>query len=211
MNKKLFWYGVLSVALLAEAQSTVAGGLGVRGGMLTPVAGSYNATLSTAELLDRGSSYGLFLRQQVGKHYGIEAAVDLGWAAFAPEHRQEQGMTPHFVLPAVTFSNVLRLPLGPVAPYGVAGVGIFPWRFTRDGLNGDPVSVEGEALQKMSAGITGGAGIELRLTRWLSLFGEARVASLLSRDRFLFGEHFSEQTMLTVNTGVVFSPWGQRR
>ncbi|MGQ9560635.1 MAG: hypothetical protein ACUVTG_01080 [Candidatus Oleimicrobiaceae bacterium] len=213
MRQRRLWWAVVTVALLAGGEAAIADsfGLGVRTGMLLPAAGSYNAEVSTAELLEQGYSHGLFLRQQISRHYGIEAGVDLGWAAFAQAHREDADKTPHFVLPAVTFCNRMGLPLGPVVPYAAVGVGIFPWRFTREGLTGDPVTVEGEALQKMTAGLVGGAGVELKLSRWAAIFVETRATYLLSRDRFLFGEHFSEQTVLTVGGGVVFSPWGGRR
>jgi len=186
-------------------------GVGVRTGMLMPLAGSYKAGVSSVDLLQHGVSHGVLLRQQISTHYGIEAGVDLGWAAFAQPYREEPSKTPHFVLPAATFCSLLRVPVGPLAPYAGAGVGIFPWRFTRDALTGDPVTVEGEALQKMSAGVVGEAGVELKLTRWAAIFAEARVVYLLSRDRFLFGEHFSEQTLLIASGGVMFSPWSGKR
>ncbi|MDZ7338123.1 MAG: hypothetical protein ONB30_06270 [candidate division KSB1 bacterium] len=201
---------VVAIGTIGSTASFAGGpGFGVRSGGLASLAGTYNESTSTAELLQPGSIAGVFLQQQVARHYGIEAGVDLGWAPFADAYREEPGKKPMFVVPAVTFCNRVSLPMGPLAPYAVAGVGVFPWRFTRDGLRGDPVTVEGEALKKMSAGLVGGVGLELRFSRWAAVFGEARVAYVLSRDRFLFGSGFSEQTLLSIGGGVSVFPWGR--
>ncbi len=210
MRKEMGLAAVVAL-LVATAASAGGPGFGVRSGVLSSLAGTYNESTSTAELLDPGTVSGVFLRQQVARHYGVEVGADLGWAPFASDFRQEPGRKPMFVLPAVTFCNRLSLPLGALAPYVVAGVGVFPWRFTRDGLRGDPVTVEGEALKKMSAGLVGGAGLEVRLARWISVCGEARVTYVLSRDRFLFGPRFSEQTLLSLGAGLVVFPWGSGR
>lgn len=184
-------------------------GLGFRlhAGRIRSVAGSWNESTAMADYVDPGLSGGFSVTHRISERFGIEAGVELGWMNVSKEMKPDPSKDPAFVLPRVKVSNLVYFSAGRVSPYLRLGFQVTGWRFTEDGLDGKVAEFEGEKIQKMSFGLHGGLGVEVRLLSRLSLFGEAGINVLFCRDTFFFGKGFTEQGIMALGGGLVFYPF----
>ncbi len=171
------------------------------------VTGTYTAQVSTPDMLEPGSGFGAGVGVELTPHYRI--ASSLAWLAlpFKKDYRPNKLWRPTFEVPAWTFINILQWRLGRVTLELPLGVGIYFWRFTENGRGSDALQFEGQALEKMSFGINAGAGLEMRLVKSFRLFVAGTYHYILSQDRFLFGENFSEQGVFVWKSGLRWYFW----
>ena len=181
----------------------------VQGGLVIgkSVSGNYTAGLTSSEMLEPGTGYSAGIGAQLSSHYRIESNVVLLELPFKREYRPNKLWRPTFALPGWIFSNVLSWRMGPVSLDFPFGVGVYFWSFTEDGLGSDPLQFEGQALEKMSMGFHAGAELEFGLFRSLRLFVRGTYHYILSKDRFLFGEGFSEQGVMQWQSGIRWYFW----
>ena len=202
--------GMLILVLLPLASGLGFGEkLGIRLGVasIQSVSGSFNESTRTSDYLTPGMSYSVGIHHRISDYYGVAVGIDFGWMTVDEAYRENPAEEPAFVLPQIYFSNFVFLPLGRIQPYARLGASIVPWRLTVDGPGGDVAQFEGENFQKMSFGLHGGVGLELRLADWFALYGEGVFHYLLSRDRFFFGKGFTEQGILHLGGGILLYPF----
>ena len=169
--------------------------------------GSFNDSTAMSDYLDPGMSYGIGIVHRISNYYTVEVSVDVGWMAVKENQRAVPSKRPVFFFPRISFSNLVSFPIGRIVPYTRLGVSIVPWKFTQDGPGGETTLFEGEKFQKISFGLHGGLGLELRLTNWFSVYGEGTFHYLLCRDEFFFGKGFTEQGILRFGGGIIFYPF----
>jgi len=174
------------------------------------LSGSFNDSTAMSDYLDPGMSYRIGIVHQISNYYAVEVNIDIGWMSVKKNQREDSSKEPVFFFPRISFSNLISFPLGKMIPYTILGVSIVPWKFTQDGSGGEATLFEGEKFQKMSFGLHGGLGLELRLTDWFSIYGEGAFHYLLCRDEFFFGKGFTEQGILRFGGGIIFYPFSQQ-
>ncbi|HHS12680.1 MAG TPA: hypothetical protein ENN03_02800 [bacterium] len=184
-------------------------GLGIRlqADRIRSVSGSRDESTAMADYVDPGMSGGFAVTHRISPGFGIEAGVELGWMTVSKDMKPDPSKDPAFVLPRVKVSNLVYFSAGRVSPYLRLGFHVTGWRFTEDGPDGKVAEFEGEKIQKMSFGLHGGLGVEMKLLDRLSLFGEAGISVLFCRDTFFFGKGFTEQGILALGGGIVFYPF----
>ncbi len=200
----IFWAGFLIFALsdLARAGGTL--GVAVFGGASKAVGGTYNTGQKSADILQTGAVYGVSFSNDITSHYRIEVQAFFTDLPFKKSARPNQLREQVFVLPALVFSNNLRWRFGPISAYVPFGVGIYFWKYAVDGPRSDAVLYQGEKLQKMSPGFSTGLGLSVRVQKHVSVFGESRYQYILCKDKFFFGEKFTEQAVLLSTVGIRF-------
>ncbi|MGH7494018.1 MAG: outer membrane protein [bacterium] len=97
-------------------------------------------------------------------------------------------------------------------PYVGAGIGLYPFRLTDDGISGEVQKLQnGNKFEKTSFGLNGSAGVEFLATDHMSIIGGARYHYLFSKDDEKFGANsgFGNQGLLSYGLGLAYHfPFG---
>jgi opacity protein-like surface antigen len=104
------------------------------------------------------------------------------------------------------FANLMSS-RAPVRPYVSAGVGIYPFRLTEDGITGSALRLNnGNKFEKTSLGLNSGIGIEILPAKRLSLNSGVRYHYLFAKDNGKFGDdsNFGDQRNLSVGIGLSY-------
>ncbi|NOY76341.1 MAG: hypothetical protein GXO76_00590 [Calditrichaeota bacterium] len=173
-------------------------------GLSKSASGTYNTGQKSADILQPGVLYGLSFSRTLSSHYWIEVQGFYTALYFKEEARPNIQRKQVFVVPALVFSNNLQWNVGPAGLYVPLGVGIYFWKYAIDGPGSDVVQYEGEKLEKMSPGFSTGLGLSFTLSKHFAVFADGRYHYLLCKDKFFFGEKFSEQGLFIGTTGIRF-------
>ena len=174
-------------------------------GVSKSLSGMYNTGQKSADILQPGVLYGLSFSRNISPNYWIEVQGIYTALYFKKEARPNIQRKQVFVLPSLIFSNNLQWNVGKVGFYLPLGVGIYFWKYSINGPNSDVIQYEGEKLRKMSPGFSTGLGVSLRVNHYFSLFADGRYHYILCKDKFFFGEKFSEQGLFFGIAGIRFS------
>lgn len=177
--------------------------LTVEFGPLMSVNGSYSATDNLRDIVNPGPVFGLGVNMKVNSHYFVELSVTNGWMTYKDSRKPVPGQSPSYAMTNINFENIYYVYHGKLNIKLLAGPGIYYWRFTDDGPFSTIQTFEGEKLNKMSIGGNIGIGIEWNLAGDYVLSLTSRYHYILSKDRFFFGEHFSEQGLLDIRVGMI--------
>jgi len=173
-------------------------------GPLMSVNGSYSAADNLRDIVNPGPVFGLGVNMKVNSHYFVELSVTNGWMNYKDSRKPVPGQSPSYAMTNVNFENIYYIYHGKLNIKLLAGPGIYYWRFTDDGPFSTIQTFEGEKLNKMSIGGDIGIGIERNLVGNYVLSLTSRYHYILSKDRFFFGEHFSEQGLLDIRVGMIY-------
>jgi len=193
---------ILFISGTAMAGETI--GLAPLFGLSKSLTGTYNTGQKSADILQPGVLYGLSFSRTISPTYWIEVRAVYTALYFKKEARPNIQRKQVFVVPSLTFSNNIQWNVGPVGLYLPLGVGIYFWKYSIDGPGSDVVQYEGEKLEKMSPGFSTGLGLSFKLNRHFTVFADGRYNYILCKDKFFFGEKFSEQGLFFGTTGVRF-------
>jgi len=177
-------------------------GVGLSAGFLKSISGSYDGSLEMNEALETGYSYGIELERWIGDHFRASMVFGLSWMRFKETASGVEGEDPCFTVPALMFRNSYHFTTGRIRPFISAGAGLYFWKFNSSGPLGAVMRFEGERLQKMSIGLLGGVGLEVAVSDNISVIIEPVYHYILSKDRFIFGEGFSEQGMMSFSLAL---------
>jgi opacity protein-like surface antigen len=199
-------------ALQAGPRSEQKMNLKLWGGGITSVRGDFAPGLKTDEVVKDGQSFGLAWQYFPLRSLGIQAGYELGWMRFDKSHRLEPDKSPAFAIHQITLAGVYNFAnladsRARIRPYLSAGAGIYPFRFTEDGITGKAQTLpNGKKFAKTSFGLNGGAGIEVLPMNRLSINGGARYHYLFAKDNDKFGtdSNFGDQANLSVGIGLSY-------
>jgi len=204
----------LSIALLlmclallsssSNAEPTRTFGFTVSAGTAISVNGSYNEAVDMPNALEAGYDYDIAFDKWIGRHFRASMTVKLAWMKFKNGTEGVAGESPSFTVPALVFRNFYHFASGRIRPFVSGGTGLYFWRFNTDGVLGSVARFEGERQQKMSIGVNAGAGLEVVLSKNSSILIDPSYHYILSQDRFVFGERFTEQGFVTLDVGFSY-------
>jgi len=180
-------------------------GVLVGGGIIKSYKGTVSEGLNLKGLVNEGTAVNVGLRIKVSNKHTVEFHVSNDWMTYRDEMKMNPEKSPAFAITGINFENSYYLFKSRVSLKALLGPGIYYWRFTKDGPFGDPQIFEEEEFKKISIGASAGFGFELVLFSGLSLSVSSRYHLILSKDRFTFGEHFSEQQLIDVRTGIIYN------
>ncbi len=193
----------ISCPLMAQEQAQNYG-ISLQAGSIFSTNGTYATSDSTSadlsDLVDSGPSLGIGFFVCINQHHTVEMLLNMAWM----NYKESQNESPTFAIPALVFNNYFYLFGNKIRPYLLGGIGIYDWRFTKDGPLGDTQKVEGEKLQKMSIGGDIGLGVEVRVFPQFAVNVAAKYHYIFCKDEFFFGKGFSEQGLVSVNGGLVW-------
>ncbi len=173
-------------------------------GLSKSLSGAYHTGQKSADILQPGALYGLSFSRTISPNYWIEVQGIYTALYFKKEARPNLQRKQVFVVPSLIFSNNVQWNWGRLGIYLPLGVGIYFWKYSIDGPNSDAVQYEGEKLRKMSPGFSTGLGFSVKLNKRFSVFADGRYHFILCKDKFFFGEKFTEQGLFFGTTGVRF-------
>jgi len=173
-------------------------------GSLISVNGSYSAADNLRDIVNPGPVFGLGVNMKVNPHYFVELNISNGWMTYKDGKKPVQGKSPSYSVTNINFENIYYVYHGKLSIRLLAGPGIYYWRFTEDGPFSKIQTFEGEKLTKMSVGGDIGGGFDFNLSGNYVLSLTSRYHYILSKDRFFFGEHFSEQGLLDIRVGIIY-------
>jgi len=218
-RNRLFFTGTIAVAVMALVSALPAAerdgqqmSINLWGSGLTSVRGHFNPTAKTLDVVENGPSLGLSWQYFPLRSVGVQVGYELGWMNFEKRYRSEAGKTPAFVVHQITLAGLYNFSelVGSnarVRPLVSAGVGLYPFRITEDGITGEAQMLpNGHRFQKSSLGLNAGAGVEVLATNRASVFGGARYHLLFSRDNDRFGaeSNFGDQGLLSFGIGLSY-------
>lgn len=184
--------------------------LNLRGSGILPAGGDFGPNTQSTDVLKTGSDLALSGHYFLKGGLGIQAGYDLGWMNFESKYRPSGAKSPAFVVHQITLGGVYNFrdfmsKRSRIQPLIGAGVGLYPFRATDDGLTGETLkAATGKAFKKAAFGLNSNAGISIRATRKLSILGEARFNHIFSEDREKFGKDFGNQSLLSFGLGLSY-------
>ncbi|MCK6561848.1 outer membrane beta-barrel protein [candidate division KSB1 bacterium] len=214
-----------AVSLLGFRSNLQAGEIGssrfnldLWGNGVSSVSGHFSNAVKSTDFLQTGASFGIAWQYFPLRSAGIQAGYELSWQNVDEPYRSENQKTPAFVVHQITlaglynFANLIASSAR-FQPYLGAGIGLYPFRLTDDGLSGSVVKLaNGNKFEKTSFGLNGNAGLAYRLSDHLSINGGARYHYLFSKDDDKFGAEagFGNQGLLSYGLGLAYHfPFGR--
>jgi len=189
----------------AHSEGTGLIGLTLSGGFTKSINGTYNGPYEMSDALRMGPSFNLSIERWIGNHFRTSMGFGLFWMNFKEDSEGISGENPSFTVPALTFRNSYHFTTKKVRPFVSFGAGLYFWRFNTDKPLGSVLRFEGERQQKMSIGLSAGAGLEISIGHNISILIDPVYHYILSKDSFVFGSGFSEQGIVTTNIGVCYT------
>jgi hypothetical protein len=132
---------------------------------ITSVRGDFGPGVKSTDFLRTGPNFGIAWQYFPTSTFGVQAAYDFGWQNVDEPYRDESGKTPAFVVHQITLSGLYNfanlMPNSRFRPSVGAGIGLYPFRLTQDGVSGDAQKLaNGNALERTSFGLNGNASVE---------------------------------------------------
>lgn len=184
--------------------------LNLWGNGITSAHGHFGQGTKTVDVLQNGASFGLAWQYFPLRSIGIQVAYEFGAMNFEKGYRVEAGKTPAFEVHQITVSGIYNfadLISSRIRPFVSAGIGLYPFRVTADGISGDTEKLaNGNKFDKTSFGLNGGVGVEVLATNHLSAFGGLRYHYLFAKDDNKFGANanFGDQALLSLGLGLSY-------
>lgn len=201
---------ILTVPSMAQTSKGLLGFNAVGAGLF-PVNGKFDATDDLKDATKTGAGLEFSVKYWINNRLGIEGSYMYSWNRLKYEKIADPTTEPAFVSQGITINGIYNLlPQSEngsrFVPYVMAGIGVFPWKFTMDGRSGDammsPVGID--EFSKTSFGWNTGAGLEVFLVRDLSLFAQVNYQYIYSEDKDKFGPDFGNQGLLQVGGGLSY-------
>jgi CheY-like chemotaxis protein len=201
-----------SSLLHATERGTEKMNINLWGNGISSVRGHFAPGVKSTDFLNTGANFGIAWQYFPLRNFGVQAAYELGWQNVANKYRNTAGETPAFVVHQITLSGLYNFAnvIGSNArfrPYVGAGLGVYPFRLTKDGISGDVEKMaNNNKFEKTSFGLNGSAGVEFQATNRLSVFGGARYHYLFAKDNDKFGadSNFGDQALLSYGLGLSY-------
>jgi hypothetical protein len=218
---KRFGFGLAVICLViastaaAQVDGTVGKlGVGVNGGLLIPASGDFTADSSFSDYFSAGPGFGAHINYTPIKEFTIRGGFTYAFMKMKDEVRGDMAGEPYLSTPYAYVDGVLNLgsfikaPKNIVNPYVVAGGGMYFWKVTDDGVNGDPItfpySGSREEWKATSFGAHFGAGVEVYATPSLSVFAEGKYHIIITKDEDKFGPDFANLGAIDAMVGVTY-------
>ncbi len=210
---------MVSSALAYEPTGKI--GISARVTGVAPTNGDFTAGLATNDVFDVGPSFGGQVSYTPIKYLSIVGGFDYGWLAIKDEFKPRTGMEPNLQLPVAflrgqfNFGSLIHTKDNRINPYVSAVAGIYPWKVTTDGINGDAQRFSnGEEFKKTSFGLQSSAGVEVFILDQLSVFAEGTYHFVFAEDKnefvgatnsgFTGFNGFDDNGLVTFGGGVTF-------
>ncbi len=203
--------GVIALILCAQPTGALGGDfarsfrIGVRGGMARALNGGWSAAQGMRGATKIGPAFEVAVEKWIGGHYRCEAAAMLAWMDFKTGAFPVGAAGPSFTTSALVFGNCYHFTDARLRPFVAAGAGIYFWEINKDRPLGGVLRTGGTGFRKMSYGLNAGGGLEWAAAAHLAIILEARYHYILAEDRFLFGDAFTEQGVLTLGLGASYA------
>ena len=172
-------------------------GVGVDGGIMLPISGNVTADSTVSDYFKAGPSFGFHVKYNVIKEVGIQAGFNYAFMQMEDAIvKDSSAPDPYINMPQIYLEGILNMgsffndnnPNNIWNPFITAGVGLYPWKITTDGVNGDAQLLSNnEELKKTSFGINFGGGLEVFATPKISFFAQGKYHYIFTSDSDTFG------------------------
>ncbi len=182
--------------------------VGANGGIIIPASGNVVADSSVSDYFDVGPSFGIRVKYGVMKWLSAETGFNYTYMKLKDEVNEDPVNEPYLNMPQFYLDGVVELgsffnnPDNKLNPFVKAGVGLYPWKVTEDGVNGDAMTDGGEEFSKTSFGLNFGAGLEVFATDNFSFYTESKYHIVFTKDEDKFGPDFDNTGYLDVLGGI---------
>ncbi|MBN2206194.1 MAG: outer membrane beta-barrel protein [Candidatus Aminicenantes bacterium] len=212
---KRIGYG-LAVGLLVAAAPAAAGvanrfSLKLTPGGVTAVDGRFNDAAKTSAVVNVGAGLAAAVRYRFNDFVCLEAGYGFAWLSVKKDQRPfdyKEG-SPALNIQTATLNATVFLSSGfAIDPYLTAGLGVYPWRFSRTALWGDAwpaPSKPSESFGAVSPGFNAGIGAEAYLFGRVYASAELKYHFLFARNPAKFGtDDFTQQDFAALTIGLVY-------
>ncbi len=209
MNKKVIimlaiFMMICSRPALHASEPERSVGISISAGSMHSVNGTLKDNSEMRDITSAGPGLGIAVEKWIGSNFKTGITAYLSWVSMDEDVYPENEGAPAFSLMALIFRNSYHFTGRSLRPFISTGAGLYNWTISQDGPSGDPITFEGEDMQKISIGVTGGGGVEYRMNLRFSFTLEVNYSYILSRDTFHFGENFSAQGVAGLNLGISY-------
>ncbi|MDD4052841.1 MAG: outer membrane beta-barrel protein [candidate division Zixibacteria bacterium] len=210
---------VLCLVIASTASAQVDGtvgklGVGVNGGLMIPASGDFTIDSSFSDYFGVGPGFGAHLTYTPVKEFTLRGGFTYTFMKLKDEVRGDMSEEPYFSAPYAYVDGVFNLgsfikaEKNIVNPYILAGGGVYFWKVTDDGVNGDPITFPygagTEEWKGTSFGAHFGAGVEVFVTPALSLFAEGKYHLMITKDEDKFGDDFANLGAIDAMVGLTY-------
>jgi len=168
-------------------------GIAARVNGIAPTNGDFTGSQTVNDVFDVGPSFGGQLSYTPIKYLTIVGGFDYGWLPIKDEFKPSSGAEPNLQWPVAflkgqfNFGSLIKNRNNRVNPYIAVGAGLYPWKVTTDGINGDAQRFSnGEEFKKTSLGLQSSTGVEVFIIDQLSVFAEGTYHFVFAQDETEF-------------------------
>ena len=184
-------------------------GVGVTGGIFIPTNGNVTTDSTVADFFDAGPSWGIRLTYGIVKGLSAETGFNYSYIKIKDEVNEDPVNEPYLNMPEFYLDGVWELnglfhnSNNIWNPFLKAGVSLYPWKLTEDGIDGVAQTGEtGETFSKTSFGLNFGAGLEVFASSQLSIFTESKYHYIYTQDEEKLGADFDNTGYLDIVGGI---------
>lgn len=190
-------------------------GFSASGGGIIATNGAFDSQNDLTDILNLGGGFGAEAKYVIIDKVAVGLGVGYDLTQVKEEERttvhSNANLKPYFTTLQVNLNGTFNFgPLIPdnqnLNPFATAGVGYYSWKFTDDGMGGDPVKLENsEEFKKDSFGFNLGAGLEYFVVEnKFSLGGKLNYHYVFAKDEDKFGKDFDNQGFFTFRAGLTY-------
>jgi outer membrane protein W len=186
-------------------------GISLDGGFILSANGGFNSTDDMSDVVKPGANLGLKVKYNFDNSWAVQCGYDYNFMLVEDDYKPVQSDDPAFVMHAITVDGFYNfgplLKTNAAAPFVSAGVGIYPWMFTEDGLSGDALPAPNDAAEdfaKTSFGMNFGLGVDYYVVKEWSVNLGVNYRYIFTEDKDKFGDDFENQGLLNCCLGFTY-------
>ncbi len=179
------------------------------GGASILVSGNYNSSIKMNDLLKTGASFNAAVSYSLSSFFSVRTSFDFSYNYFNTQY-SHMDMKHIFVAPSLNADAIVKFGslfngTKLINPYLFGGIDLYCWKFSQNEVDGDPIlSVKGKEWKDDNIGLHAGAGFELILMNYLSLFAEGQFRYIFSSNTANFGSDFQNIGLIKISAGITY-------
>ncbi|MGD9487005.1 MAG: outer membrane beta-barrel protein [Calditrichaceae bacterium] len=183
-------------------------------GAMIPSNGSFDSHGDLKDVVETGQNWGVSVRYGVTPNLAVEGSFSYSWMYVVDSEKPDADLDPAYVMPSIILGIVYKY--GPfidlkinrnISPFVSLGLGLHPWKFSNDGVNGTAVAAKYQSkddFSKTSFGMNVGAGVEYSISKNLAVSGQGKYYFVFSEDEEKFGANFDNQGFIGLDFSLTY-------
>lgn len=183
-------------------------------GAMIPSNGRFDNHGDLKDVVETGQNWGVSVRYGITSNLAVEGSFSYSWMYVVDSEKPDADLNPAYVMPSIILGIVYKY--GPfidlkinrnLSPFISLGLGLHPWKFSDDGVNGATIAAKYQSkddFSKTSFGMNVGTGVEYSISKNLAVSGQGKYYFVFSEDDEKFGANFDNQGFIGLDFSLTY-------